>query len=188
MMFEFGPGAVALVLTLAGIFYSEWIRQPRNWRGLLSWVHLGTVVALGYVVRIAAGSHGLGTTTENHCCLGVAVLGWWIRFKSMRDLGSAFTIQVVRKEIKPDEQKVVNTGLYGVIRHPGYTSFLLCFPFAAIVTSGSYVYGGILFGITFYFYGVFLTRVEERGIMKNLDKEYKVYQEQVPYKMIPFIF
>ena len=83
-----------------------------------------------------------------------------------------------------ENQKVVDTGLYGIVRHPMYmaTTFLyLSFP----VVLGSL----IAFIIFLPFPLVLAKRIknEEEVLEKGLEG-YKEYKEKVKYKMIPFIW
>ena len=83
-----------------------------------------------------------------------------------------------------ENQKVVDTGLYGIVRHPMYmaTTFLyLSFP----VVLGSL----IAFIIFLPFPLVLVKRIknEEKVLEEGLEG-YKEYKEKVKYKMIPYIW
>ena len=83
-----------------------------------------------------------------------------------------------------ENQKVIDTGLYGMVRHPMYmaTTFLyLSFPL---------VLGSLIsFLILLLFPLVLVKRIknEEDVLEKGLDG-YKEYKQKVKYKMIPFIW
>ena len=83
-----------------------------------------------------------------------------------------------------ENQKVIDTGLYGIVRHPMYmaTTFLyLSFPL---------VLGSLIsFLILLLFPLVLVKRIknEEDVLEKGLDG-YKEYKQKVKYKMIPFIW
>ena len=83
-----------------------------------------------------------------------------------------------------ENQKVIDTGLYGIVRHPMYfatTLLFLSFP----VVLGS----GISFVIFCFFPFVLAKRIknEERVLENGLDG-YKEYKRKVKYRMIPFIW
>lgn len=83
-----------------------------------------------------------------------------------------------------ENQKVVDTGLYGMIRHPMYTATLLMFlPIPLIL--------GSFFGlIPFALYPVLIIfRIfnEEKVLSEELIG-YKEYKEKVKYRLIPFIW
>lgn len=83
-----------------------------------------------------------------------------------------------------ENQKVIDTGLYGIVRHPMYmaTTFLyLSFP----VVLGSL----IAFVIFLPFPFVLAKRIKnEEEVLENGLEGYKEYKTKVKYKMIPFIW
>ena len=83
-----------------------------------------------------------------------------------------------------EEQKVIDTGVYSVIRHPMYTAALIMF-FASPVALGSYY---ALIPMGFFFIGIiFRIRNEEKVLSKGL-KGYTDYMNKVKYRIIPYIW
>lgn len=83
-----------------------------------------------------------------------------------------------------ENQKVIDTGLYGIVRHPMYTAttFLyLSFP----IVLGSLI--GFIIFLPFPFVLAKRIKNEEEVLEKGLDG-YKEYKEKVKYKMVPFIW
>lgn len=83
-----------------------------------------------------------------------------------------------------ENQKVIDTGLYGMVRHPMYFATTLLFLSFPLVLGS-----GIAF-IIFLFYPFLLVkriRNEEAVLEKGL-KGYKEYKEKVKYRMFPFIW
>ena len=83
-----------------------------------------------------------------------------------------------------ENQKVIDTGLYGIVRHPMYmaTTFLyLSFP----IVLGSLI--GFIIFLPFPFVLAKRIKNEEEVLEKGLDG-YKKYKEKVKYKMVPFIW
>lgn len=81
-------------------------------------------------------------------------------------------------------QKVIDTGLYGVVRHPMYAATLVLFLSMPLVL-GSPVSEGI-----FLAYPLLLVkriRNEEEVLERELEG-YSAYKEKVRYKMIPFVW
>lgn len=83
-----------------------------------------------------------------------------------------------------ENQKVVDTGLYGIVRHPMYfatTLLFLSFP----VVLGS----GISFLIFCLFPCLLVKRIknEEKVLEEGLEG-YKEYKQKVKYRMIPFVW
>lgn len=81
-------------------------------------------------------------------------------------------------------QCVVDTGLYGIIRHPMYFASVLMF------LSVPFILGSYYSLIAFIFYPfilVFRIKSEERLLEEKLDG-YREYKEKVKYRLIPFIW
>lgn len=83
-----------------------------------------------------------------------------------------------------ENQKVIDTGLYGIVRHPMYSATLLLF------LSIPLVLGSIVAFPIFLAYPVIIAKRiknEEEVLEKEL-KGYTAYKARVRYKMIPFIW
>ena len=83
-----------------------------------------------------------------------------------------------------DNQKVIDTGLYGVVRHPMYLATIFLF------LSMPLILGSLISFIVFLIYPFIIIRRlnnEERILEKEL-KGYKEYKKKVRYKLIPFIW
>ena len=83
-----------------------------------------------------------------------------------------------------ENQKVINTGLYGIVRHPMYAATILLF------LSMPLVLGSVISFIIFLVYPFIIAKRiknEEEVLEKEL-KGYSEYKKKVKYKMIPFIW
>ena len=80
-----------------------------------------------------------------------------------------------------EKQKVIDTGLYLVVRHPMYDAFLLLYGFTPLALGS---YWMLLGDVHLIFVIVFRTLNEEKVLMKELDG-YKEYMEKVRYRLIP---
>lgn len=83
-----------------------------------------------------------------------------------------------------ENQKVIDTGLYGVVRHPMYSATILLF------LSMPMVLGSIYSFIIFLAYPIIIAmriKGEEEFLEKELEG-YKEYKNKVKYRMIPFIW
>lgn len=81
-------------------------------------------------------------------------------------------------------QKVVDTGLYGIVRHPMYSATLLLF------LSMPFVLGSLLSFLCFLLYPALIIKRlknEEALLEAELDG-YKAYKEKVKYRLIPYIW
>ena len=83
-----------------------------------------------------------------------------------------------------ENQKVIDAGLYGVVRHPMYSATILLF------LSMPMVLGSIYSFIIFLAYPIIIAmriKGEEEFLEKELEG-YKEYKNKVKYRMIPFIW
>ena len=83
-----------------------------------------------------------------------------------------------------ENQKVIDTGLYGIVRHPMYGATVLLFLAMPLVL------GSIISFIIFLVYPIIIAKRiknEEEVLEKEL-KGYLEYKKKVKYKMIPFIW
>lgn len=83
-----------------------------------------------------------------------------------------------------ENQKVIDTGLYSIVRHPMYMATIILF------LSMPLVLGSIISFIVFLIYPfIIIKRLknEEEFLEKEL-KGYKEYKEKVKYRLIPFIW
>jgi len=83
-----------------------------------------------------------------------------------------------------ENQKVIDTGLYGVIRHPMYTATIFLFLSIPLVL-GSW----ISFAIMLLYPAAIVARIgnEEKVLEEGLEG-YKAYKEKVKYRLVPFVW
>ena len=83
-----------------------------------------------------------------------------------------------------ENQKVIDTGLYGVIRHPMYTATIFLF-LAIPLVLGSW----ISFAIMLLYPVAIVARIgnEEKVLEEGLEG-YKEYKEKVKYRLVPFVW
>ena len=83
-----------------------------------------------------------------------------------------------------EEQKVIDTGLYGIVRHPMYSVTTLLFLSIPLVL-GSWI--GFIIFLVYPLILVKRIKNEEKVLEEGLPG-YKEYKEKVRYRMIPFIW
>ena len=83
-----------------------------------------------------------------------------------------------------ENQKVVDTGLYGIVRHPMYSATLLLFISMPIVLGSLY---SLIVFLAYPFIIAKRIKGEEAFLEKELDG-YKEYKTKVKYRLIPFIY
>lgn len=106
-------------------------------------------------------------------------------------LAYALYAQVMRENaylsrtIKVEEgQKVVDTGLYGVVRHPMYMATILLFLMIPLVLGSWYAL------IVFVFYpAIIIVRLkDEEDLLTRELPGYAEYKQKVKYRIIPFVW
>lgn len=83
-----------------------------------------------------------------------------------------------------ENQKVIDTGLYGIVRHPMYFATVLLFLTMPLVL------GSLISFVIFLMYP-FIIAKRIKGEEQFLEQElpgYKEYKEKVKYRMLPFIW
>ena len=83
-----------------------------------------------------------------------------------------------------ENQKVIDNGLYGIVRHPMYAITILLFLTIPLIL------GSIISFIIFLIYPIIIAKRiknEEKVLERNL-KGYKEYKNKVKYKIIPLIW
>lgn len=93
--------------------------------------------------------------------------------------------EYLSRTIKVDkDQKVIDTGLYRIVRHPMYAATILLF------LSIPLILGSIISFIVFLMYPIIIIKRienEEKVLEKEL-KGYKEYKRKTKYKLIPYIW
>jgi protein-S-isoprenylcysteine O-methyltransferase Ste14 len=154
---------IALQLTLQGVF---------SWRAifpnteLAGWIRIGgtqvttALLLIGFILFIVGGL---------------------IRVVAIRQLGRFFTFEIGIR----DNHRVIQTGLYSRIRHPGYSGYLLLL-LGLCLAHASLLYALIVFipAISFYRARIF---DEERMLLDQFDDEYRSYVKRT-WALIPYVY
>ena len=83
-----------------------------------------------------------------------------------------------------ENQKVIDTGLYGIVRHPMYSATLLLFLSMPIVLGSMYSF---LIFLAYPFIIAKRIKHEEKFLEEELDG-YRDYKQKVKFRLIPFIW
>lgn len=83
-----------------------------------------------------------------------------------------------------DGQKVIDTGLYGIVRHPMYSVTIILF------LSMPLVLGSIISFVIFLTYPIIIAKriSNEEAVLEKGLEGYAEYKKKVKYKVIPFIW
>ena len=81
-------------------------------------------------------------------------------------------------------QKVVDTGLYGIVRHPMYAVTILLFLMMPLVLGSWYA----LIAFAFYPVIIIVRLKDEEDLLTRELPGYEAYKQKVKYRIIPFIW
>ena len=147
-----------------------------------------TVIALSGVMFLAAF-----VTAGLNIRFGWLVRPAWVSYAAavVFLLAYALYAEVLRENVwlsrtveVQENQKVVDTGLYGIVRHPMYTSTLFLFLAMPLVLGSA-----ISFVILLAYLPIIVKRIrnEEQVLEEGLDG-YTAYKQRVRYRLIPFVW
>ena len=107
------------------------------------------------------------------------LVGYLLYARVMKE--NAFLSRVI--EIQ-DGQRVVDTGLYAVVRHPMYSATLLLF------LSMPLILGSLVSFVIFLAYPVLIARRihHEEAFLEEYLEGYRAYKQKVKYRLIPYIW
>ena len=142
---------------------------------------VGAVFLFAFVSRSYRGTLSMWSLdrTAEWALVGFAVVGflfcWWARLH----LGRLWSGWVTKKA----DHRIVDTGPYGIVRHPIYTGLLLAALATAILKGTVYaLIGALLMGLGFWI----KARLEERFLCQELGADaYDAYRRRVPM-LVPF--
>lgn len=81
-------------------------------------------------------------------------------------------------------QTVVDTGLYGIVRHPMYTATILLFSMIPLILGSWYA----LIPFAFYPPVIILRLLDEEAFLRKSLPGYDAYCQKVKYRLIPFVW
>ena len=163
---------------------SEMIRGEMKWWDKLFGVFYTIFLFIMFIVcGLDVGRFQLSSPRMEFLAVGVVIffVGWV--FVAWAMVENKFFETTVRVQ-KERDHKVVSTGPYAIVRHPGYAGMILfygCTPF--IIGSLYGLIPALLLAIAF----VFRTYFEDRLLYEELP-EYKEYAKKVRYRLVPFIW
>ncbi|MCL2322939.1 MAG: isoprenylcysteine carboxylmethyltransferase family protein [Oscillospiraceae bacterium] len=123
---------------------------------------------------------------KNNAAMGVLgivfmLIGFFLRILANLQLGKYYTKSLVVTE----DQKVISTGLYHFIRHPGYLGSIITWIGAGLASQNDFILLVILIiTIAAYWYRIIK---EEDKLLMEMGDSYKIYMEKTK-RIIPFIF
>jgi protein-S-isoprenylcysteine O-methyltransferase Ste14 len=113
--------------------------------------------------------------------LALYVAGWWIMTLAIK--ANPFAVPVVRLQ-EERHQRVIDTGIYAVLRHPMYAGFV---PMAIGLALWLRSYLAAFLAVVPIAVLAVRSVFEERFLKREL-KGYEAYTEKVRYRLIPFVW
>lgn len=110
------------------------------------------------------------------------ILGTWLRIRSMRELGEYFT----RTLVVSGGQRLVESGPYRWLRHPGYLAQLAVFISLSALFARSWIAPAAVLALMGPGYA-YRIRVEERMLVSELGAIYETYQART-WRLVPGLF
>jgi protein-S-isoprenylcysteine O-methyltransferase Ste14 len=143
------------------------------------------LITVGYTLSFSIGATKIGRIYDwnTFFVIGMVlvVIGLMIRIQSILTLRQYFTYSVAKVE----NHKIIETGLYKFIRHPGYLGQLIIF--IGISTSLSNGLSILVMMIPITFGYLYRIRVEERFMIEQLGEDYLNYQGRTK-RIIPMVY
>ena len=110
---------------------------------------------------------------------GIFLLGYALYAEVMRE-----NVWLSRTVEVQENQQVIDTGLYGIVRHPMYSVTLLLFLSMPLVLNSVWSFALMLLYIP-----IIVKRIRNEEVVLEQDLAgYKEYKQRVRYKVIPFIW
>ena len=111
----------------------------------------------------------------------LVITGLIIRWTAISQLGKYFTVKIGIQQ----DQALVTTGLYKIIRHPSYTGMLIYYIGLGMLME-NLVSLLILFGFSLIAI-LYRIKFEEKVLKQHFGNEFQNYKSST-YKLIPFVF
>ena len=175
-----------------GVEIYQQIRQRKGQRGAPSsrdqgsLILLNVCITLGYCIAVPISFTPYGRLTWGQPLWPVAGLafvvgGLWIRFSAMRTLAKLFTYAV---EIQP-QHRLVETGVYRHVRHPGYLGQLFVFLGIGLALANWISLLALLVPIGTAF--AHRINVEEQVLREHFAEAYDAYRRR-SWRLIPGLY
>jgi protein-S-isoprenylcysteine O-methyltransferase len=176
------------------VFFFAFVREGRVVRGSFASAPSGQdegtfraiVIGSPIAVIVACAASNMPWFTIPYPVVAVVlgtllvIAGAILRRYCFNALGKSFTGEVI---VAPD-QRIVQDGIYRLVRHPSYTGAFLMYIGLGLAL-GSWISVAILFLSHCYLYGRRVA-VEEKALLETLGEPYRAYMSRTK-RFIPFV-
>jgi protein-S-isoprenylcysteine O-methyltransferase Ste14 len=147
---------------------------------------IGSAFGVGLLLPLIMNAVDLGPflpidPVEGFVALAITILGIGLRVWAARTLGKFYT----RTLLTTEEQKLIATGPYAKIRHPGYLGNILLWCGFGVLSSNLVV--ALLFPVMFVAAYLYRISVEERMLAGALGDDYAEYRKRT-YRLVPLVY
>lgn len=148
-------------------------------KGVIAWS--GLLFVVGFVVAALDYRFGWSQVPMwvSYIAAVILLIGYGLYAEVMRE--NAYLSRTVEVQ---ENQKVVDTGLYGIVRHPMYAASILLFLAIPVVL------GSVFSLMIFLVYPLLIVaRISnEETVLEQGLEGYSAYKKRVKYRLIPFIW
>jgi protein-S-isoprenylcysteine O-methyltransferase Ste14 len=157
--------------------------EMKWWDKLFAVLYFVLIFLMFIVCGLDVGRLHLSSTGMGFLAVGIIifVVGWVFVVWAMAENKFFETASRVQME---RNHRVVSTGPYAVIRHPGYAGMILFYGCAPFIIGSLY---GLVPAVLLAFAFVFRTYFEDRMLYEELSG-YKEYTKKVRYRLVPFVW
>jgi protein-S-isoprenylcysteine O-methyltransferase Ste14 len=138
-------------------------------------------LAAMYVVGVLGHRFGWSPVPTAICLVGAFLVAVGMVVQMLVVIQNSHAASTVRVE---SDQKLVSTGLYGLVRHPMYAGIVIMM-FGIPLALGSY--WGLVFVISGLIMLAIRIRDEEKLLQEELDG-YRDYTQEVRYRVVPYMW
>lgn len=144
-----------------------------------------TTIFISLVLGIYVSSSSIGKIAfgEYFSFLGLIliILGLVIRWVAIITLREYFTVDVIVVK----NQKIINKGIYKIIRHPSYLGSIISFLGLGITLSN--IFALIIINVPIILVFIHRIKIEEEALIQNIGQEYIEYSKATK-KLLPKIY
>lgn len=141
----------------------------------------GVMFVIGFIVAGLDFRFGWSNLPKSIVLIGVLVFLLGYAIYALVISKNSYLFRTIRVE---DNQKVVDTGVYGIVRHPMYSATILLFLSMPVILGSMWSF---LVFLTYPF--IIIKRIKyEEEFLENKLKGYKEYRQKIKYRLIPFIW
>lgn len=144
---------------------------------------VGTVVSVVAVLVLSALDHRFGWSQVPTAVVvvGLVLVAFGLVFAQLVVIQNNYAAATITVEA---EQKVVSTGLYGVVRHPMYVGALIMMVGTPLALDSYWGLVAVIPGLAV----LALRIVDEESMLRDELDGYREYLEKVHYRLVPYVW